>query len=538
MPKNKFFQRRLANLPIAQKLGLLTLLFAINVCILLAAAYFGMDLLAATRAYVGGESLWSKAQKKAQFHLFRYAAYGQAGDYRQFLAYLQVPLGDRMARLELDQPHPDLSVVYQGFVQGKNDPEDVRGMIFLYRYGGHFGPMKKAIEVWREGDRHIGRLLNVGERIHARVLNHEIGTQKLGALLVEAEWIDTAITPLEHLFSSTLGDGARWLKRVLTVWLLVITILFLGLSLAIAFAVSRSIAGRIARLRSATVRMGAGKFDDSMESIEADEMGDLLRTFQWMSSERHRAEEMNRRLARELASRLEALDQANHELESFSYSVSHDLRAPLRAITGFSNILAEDHQTTWTEDAKKLLTSVRRNAVLMGELLEGLLTFSRLSQRALLTVAVNVDDVVNGVIDDLRSVHGAIEVEKGWLGSIEGDEMLLRQVFFNLLANAVKFSRRAPSPLIRINRREEEGQAVFEVRDNGAGFEPEHKERLFGVFQRLHTTEEFEGTGVGLAIVQRIVIRHGGRVWAESEGPGQGAAFFVALPLKRAAENR
>ena len=234
---------------------------------------------------------------------------------------------------------------------------------------------------------------------------------------------------------------------------------------------------------------------------------------------------------RELAQVNEKLHAANQELESFSYSVSHDLRAPLRAIDGFARILEEDQAPRLDDDGRRVVGVIRTNARHMGRLIDDLLSFSRAGRTEMSRSRVDMDALVRSVLDELGSPGPGATV--GSLPPAHGDASLLRQVWFNLLSNAVKYSSRRPDPRIEVSGAATDREAVYSVKDNGVGFDMQYAPKLFGVFQRLHTREEFEGTGVGLALVQRIVARHGGRVAAEG-AVGKGANFSFALPIEGA----
>jgi light-regulated signal transduction histidine kinase (bacteriophytochrome) len=239
----------------------------------------------------------------------------------------------------------------------------------------------------------------------------------------------------------------------------------------------------------------------------------------------------NAELERRLRERTAELETATKDLESFSYSVSHDLRAPLRAVTAFSTILVQDHGAELTPEAKRVLDFVTTNARRMEQLIEALLRFSQVAQKPLATQRVNISALVAEVLRDSRNErddhHAEVKVDQ--LPDAIVDSSLLRQVFAELLSNALKFSRGNPNPIVEVGSHETEAERVYFVRDNGAGFDHRYTARLFGVLQRLHSPQEFEGIGVGLSIARRIVLRHGGRIWAESE-IDKGATFFFALP--------
>ncbi|MBL7931928.1 MAG: PAS domain-containing protein [Bacteroidia bacterium] len=241
--------------------------------------------------------------------------------------------------------------------------------------------------------------------------------------------------------------------------------------------------------------------------------------------------QLNATLEQKVAERTEELAAINKELESFTYSVSHDLRAPLRAINGFAEIMKEEAQEGLNEVARDSLDEIISNANKMGVLIDDLLEFSRLGRLPVSKTLVDMNEVFKAVlIETKRASPKNLSVKLNPLRSVYGDYAMLKQVAVNLVSNAVKYSSKKEQPHVEIGSQEKNGQVEFYVKDNGAGFNMEYYDKLFNVFQRLHGAREFEGTGVGLAIVQRIINKHDGKVWAEAK-EDNGATFYFSLPL-------
>lgn len=237
-----------------------------------------------------------------------------------------------------------------------------------------------------------------------------------------------------------------------------------------------------------------------------------------------------RSLESRVLTRTSELESAVKELESFSYSVSHDLRAPLRAIDGYVRILMEELGTTLDDESKRLCTVISDSAKNMGKLIDNLLAFSRIGKTSMQLSLVDMKPIIENVFDELTAAIGnvSIDFQVGALPYIMGDTALLKQAWSNLIGNAIKFSSKKDRPQIRINGLQRDNEVLFSIEDNGAGFDMKYADKLFGVFQRLHSQREFDGTGVGLAIVQRIINRHGGKIWAEAE-IDKGATFYFTL---------
>ncbi|HYH41427.1 MAG TPA: ATP-binding protein [Burkholderiales bacterium] len=376
-----------------------------------------------------------------------------------------------------------------------------------------------------DGFRVEGRHLILFKRI---VDNGEI----LGTMFLRADYL-----LLEHFAGYAVVIGA-----VLAVGMLVALAMSTWLQRKITapiLAVS-DVARQVVEKRDFSLR--APKQDDDELGYLADAFNEMLseigqRTLALERSNRTlaQAEEALKKLNSELedrvAERTQQLEAANKDLESFSYSVSHDLRAPVRAIAGFSKLLAENNAAQLDAEGTRKLGIVRSEAARMGTLIDDLLAFSRLGRQSIQRGRVNMAELVQLNFAALMQNHAAPapELRLGQLPDALGDRSLLAQVWANLISNGIKFSSKKDHPVIEVSAISDAQEHTYFVRDNGAGFDPRFGAKLFGVFQRLHDSTEFPGTGVGLALVQRIIARHGGRVWAEGV-LGVGATFYFTLP--------
>jgi len=273
----------------------------------------------------------------------------------------------------------------------------------------------------------------------------------------------------------------------------------------------------------------AEDFEDMRDSV-GDKIDALGREVEVRKQAERELRKLNEELERRVVERTAQLESAVKELEAFSYSVSHDLRAPLRAIDGFTRILVEDYGPSLDVEGKRVCAVISENTRRMGQLIDDLLAFSRLSRADMQPIPIDMEALANSAFHQLTTPEsrGRIDFRLGALPPAVGDPTLIGQVWLNLLSNALKFSSKQERAVVEVGGRQSEGESIYYVRDNGAGFDMRYAGKLFGVFQRLHSESEFEGTGVGLAIVQRAIYRHGGRVWAEGEVDG-GATFYFTL---------
>jgi signal transduction histidine kinase len=311
-------------------------------------------------------------------------------------------------------------------------------------------------------------------------------------------------------------------------WMLAIGAVLILTGILFAWLISRNFTRPLKRLMHATAAIAGGDYSPPALINRRDEIGRLATAFNSMASQvRHAHEELEDKVK----SRTKELEMVNKELEAFSYSVSHDLRAPLRAVSGYAMMLKEDYEDTFDDEAKRITGNILSNVKMMGRLIDDLIAFSRLGKREVRRQVTDMKALADTCVSELNPAWP----EERFLLSVDpmppckGDEDLLKQVWMNLIGNAMKYSSKSPDPRINIGATQNVKGPVYFVRDNGAGFDMKYADKLFKVFQRLHTQEEFEGTGVGLALVKRILDKHQGEIWAEAT-PGEGAVFYFRLP--------
>lgn len=581
----------------------------------------GTESLSAARAYVGGESNWSKAQKNAVSHLLRYAGARDAADYRQFHAYIDVTLGDRQARQELDRPQPDVARIHAGFVRGGIHPNDVPRMIRLYRYGRDWQPITQAIDIWRRADDEIDRLLALAAAIDAQAMRQQPADSQQQAAV---RALDARLNTLEEQFSLALGDATRKAENVLNTLLLVGTLLLasfgVGLTRRIvqtqarqqqalaaseqryrvffqssidpvfllhdggeiidvnpaaceAFGYSRNelIGMHRSRLIDVTQentriatrsRIEHGRYRGKIEYRRKDGshfIGDaslaqftaadgeirysvVIRDITEQLRQEEEIRQLNTRLEERVSARTAELEQANRELEAFCHSIAHDLTTPLRAVNGYSALLAEEYGDRLDAAAHRYLQRTREASLRMSRLIDALLGLARHARQPLQRSSVDLSRLALELLAQLQQEQPQrdviVDIQPGL--QLQADPALLHELLRQLLANAWKFSRDAAPARIGVGRDDSRQPPAYFVRDNGIGFDMKFGNKLFRVFSRLHSPGQHEGTGMGLAVVATIVNRHGGKVWAES-AEGCGATFYFnldATPAQPAAANR
>lgn len=534
-------QKWFRNISIKRKLFFVMGIMAFLIAVELFTLWFAVKTLSSVRAYVGGEGLWSKAQKDAGYYLQKYGRTYDESDYQKFQACLVVPLGDAKARMELAKANPDLDVARAGFIVGQNHPEDVDGMIWLFRTFNKVSYIDKAIRIWGEAEPLMIKLTPIGEKLHAEVNSKSRSQEKINIILSEIDPINNEITKLENNFSYTLGEGSRWLEDLILKILVIIaiTVEFTGLFLTIS--VSVTISRGIKEVVRASNSVSMGDFNSPAKIFSTDEIGKLGGSFNKMIrdlneriKERDIAEERLRKQKEVLENYALKLKESNKDLEQFAYVASHDLREPLRTINSYVQLIENRYKGKLDDDADEFIDFVVKGVNRMDTLITDLLTYSQLGKQEFASEWINCKDILDIVLvtsqESILKSKATIKIDT--MPDIYASKPQMVQVFQNLISNSIKFHKET-IPELHISAKEYDKEWLFSINDNGIGIDKKYEERIFVIFQRLNSREIYDGTGIGLTICKKIVEKHGGKIWFESElGVGTTFYFTIKKPSK------
>ncbi|MES2836465.1 MAG: ATP-binding protein [Bacteroidota bacterium] len=645
------------NISIKHKLYFVVGIMALLIAVELISLWFSINTLSSVRAYVGAEGLWSKAQKDAVYHLQKYGRTMDVKDYQSFLEFMKVPIGDHKTLIELSKKNPDMAIARQGFLEGRSHPEDIDGMINLFRRFNDVYYIHEAINIWTEADTKVALLIPIGERLNSEINSENTSKKRIDAIIKEIDPINLELTKLEDDFSYTLGEGSRWLENLVLklLFAIALTVEFTGLFLTIS--VSIAISKGIGAVIGVADKVADEDFSERAKIFSNDEIGKLAHSFNNMvddlsknladrnESERKLkgqkelyetliktqsemgegvaiienqkiifanqalckmydyteseilemssfldivAPEDKDRLAIRLNERLSGkelsdfgetsvirkdgqlinieysiklarlenknllisivrditekkkaaeklkeyalkLEKSNKDLEQFAYIVSHDLREPLRTISGYVQLLEQRYKGQLDSDADEFIEFAVNGTKRMDNLIVDILAFSRIgteNQEHQLTDFGKVLDIVIATSQESITNSNAI-INIGPMPKLLVNELHMIQLFQNLINNALKFQEER-IPQIDISAKEQKSHWLFEVKDNGIGIDGKYLKKIFTIFQRLHSMAQYDGTGIGLAICKKIVEQHGGNIWAESE-VGKGTSFYFTI---------
>ncbi len=479
MPKHIFSFKALKTRTVQNKFNIIVSVIILILLFGMVNFLSSMKIMSGIRSYVGGEGLWSKAQKEAVNNLIKYTNSHDEADYNRYADFTLIQMGDKQARLEMDQPHPNFDIVRQGFIQGGNNPKDVNDLIFLYRRFKHVSYMSSAIQIWTQGDQEMENLLNLGNQIHtvvsARVVPNTAAARaardaQLAPLLQQTYESDARLTILENDFSSTLGDGSRGINHIL-LQITVVTTAFLGiLAIVVAVLVAKAII-RLDKLKSEFVSMA-----------------------------------------------------------------SHQLRTPLTAINWYTESLLSETEGKLNTQQKDHLKELYSGGQRMANLVNALLEVSSLELGTYESEPNMVDlhTVLETTIKDQQQVINKKGVSlrtviDPHLPKLSVDEQLVTMVLQNLLSNSVKYVR--DNGQITISLEYKKNDLLIAVSDNGIGIPKKQQSQIFTKLFRADNAMKHNsnGTGLGLYIIKAMLQRTGGTIWFDST-ENQGTNFYVKLP--------
>ena len=510
-----------ADLSVSKKLyavvGVLALLIATELFTLL----FAMDVLSAVRTFVGGEGLWSKAQKNAIYSLHRYAYTGDPRFFADFERALEVPDGDHEARRLLQEPELNRPAITAGFVRGGIDVADVPGLIkLIHRF--HWVPhITRAITIWNEADAELGHLRRAAARLRTAVVGRTPDRAGAESALAEVDRLNDRMTTLEASFSSVLGEGSRWLEGVLTLALLLAVLLVEGTGVTLTILFSRALSRGLNEVMVTARRVGTGDFAARAPVRSADELGQLAVVIN----------EMGAALATSHG-RQEKAESASQIKSQFLANMSHEIRTPLNVMMGLAEIL-RDPNLAWT-DHLRYVDTIERTGKNLSRIINDILDLSKVEadhleirkQKFSLPEFMSELQAMLSVQARSSGNQLAFEPRGGLPSEIVTDRTRLRQILINLAGNALKFTKGGRVTLAYwLN-----GVTLsFEVTDNGVGISSVDKERLFRAFNRGEPTSETEGSGLGLSLAKRLAQALGGDVKLHATEVGHGSVFKATI---------
>lgn len=492
--------------------------------------FLSIKINTAIRAYTTAEGLWSKAEKEAAIHLHAYADMGAPNEYQAFYDSLAVPLGDKVARLELEKTDPDFELARQGFEQGKVHPDDADDMIWLYQNFRHVSYIERSIGYWEQGDELIGEMTALAKEIRQERAKAATDPVRLDSLAAQVQEASARLTFVEDAFSASLGEGARWINRFNSIAALIAGAAFITLTVFISALLSRRLRKGIAALQTGAQRVAGGDYSSRVEARTPDELGRLAEDFNRMTDQLALSRNMLKDKEERLRKYSRELERKNEELQKFARLASHDLQEPLRMVASYTQLLQQKYASQLDAKAAEYVSFAVEGATRMQEMIHDLLEYSRIDTKGEPFIPTDLESVLQNSLASLGPAmeKSGAEITSGDMPTIKADPSQMKTLFENLISNAIKF-RSQKKPLIQVRARRQEREWLFSVKDNGIGFDPRYARRVFDVFERLHRRGEYPGTGMGLAICKKIVERHGGQIWVESE-TGKGSTFYFTIP--------
>ncbi|BAU54186.1 response regulator [Mucilaginibacter gotjawali] len=535
-----FLQKKFGDIPISRKLYFTVGIMAVLVTIELCTLWFAIGTLSSVRAFVNGEGLWSKAQKDAVYSLFIYAHSHDEKDYKTFQGFLKVPVGDNKTRIELQKTNPDLFIAREGFIEGRNNPEDVDGMISLILRFHNISYLHKAIIAWGEAEKNMEQLIALSNELHAMISSNTASQQEIDKILAQSETLNRKFTKLEDEFSFTLGEGSRWLENIVLRLLLTLSLTIGTTSILITISVSRGIEKGIKAIIEGATLISRGLLHTRVKVYSRDEIGMLATSFNQMTD----TIEHNINDIRELKDTEESLIKEKEKAESsektkqlFLAKMSHEIRTPMNAILGFAKLLEE---TLLDKEQQEYIRIIIRSGDDLLVILDDILDFSRMEAGKITfeIVPIKPREIIYTTIlmmeakSKQKGIFIKYSIDDKIPEIILGDSVRLSQILLNLVSNAIKFTQKGQITISAICLQETEEKVLidFGIKDTGIGIPIEKQDKIFESFEQAtnDTARKFGGSGLGLSIVKQLITLQNGELFVSSK-PGFGSDFHFRL---------
>jgi len=542
----EFLQKKLGNITISMKLyftvGIMALLVAIELCTL----WFAVSTLSSVRSFVNGEGLWSKAQKDAVYSLFIYSHSHQEKDYDAFRDYLKVPLGDNKTRLELQKPNPDMGIAREGFMEGRNHPEDVDGMLNLIIRFHSISYLHNAITAWGEAEETMEQLIAISDKLHHMISSNTASQQQIDSVMGQADGLNRKVTVLEDTFSNTLGEGSRWLEKIVLRLLLTLSLTIGTTSILITISVSRGIEKGIKAIIEGASFISKGLLNTRVKVYSRDEIGMLATSFNQMTDTLEHSLHNIRELKdteEKLKEEKERAEISEKTKQLFLAKMSHEIRTPMNAILGFAKLLEDSIQGKEEQEYIRIIIKSGDDLLVI---LNDILDFSRMEAGKIVfeSMPICLRDIIQLNIRMMESKQKNLEliyrIDEKVPKIILGDSVRLNQILLNLISNAIKFTEKG-SICISVTCMDESADSIlldFGVKDTGIGIPFEKQAKIFESFEQgaNDTARRFGGAGLGLSIVKQLVKLQNGEIFVHSK-PGLGSDFHFRLPFLKFRDN-
>lgn len=532
-----FLEKWFKNIPISKKLYFTIGIMAFLIVMELVTLSFAINTLSAVRSFVGGEGLWSKAQKDAVASLRLYAYSHDEKDYEAFKQFLKVPLGDGKARKALGQKVPDLATARQGFVEGRNHADDIDGMINLVLRFSHVKYIAGSIFFWQKAEAAMMQLIPVSEQLHKGVVSGKITEAETGQILHYIQKINAHLTPLEDNFSYTLGEGSRWFEQLILRILIGLALTVEITGILIAVSISRGIEKGLKEIINGAEMVSKELFNTRVKVYSRDEIGVLATAFNNMTDRlEHTIAQLKESEARTVKQK-ERAEESEKIKQVFITNMSHEIRTPMNAIIGFAYLLQHSELDSEQEE---YVYAILKSGEFLQTLLNNILDLSKLEagKVVLERKAISIYEAVSTAIS-MSKVDAARKslvinflVDEKIPRIIYGDEMRLYQILINLITNAIKYTfiGFVFVEVLYIEETKEQVWVEFSVQDTGIGVPPEKQQKIFESFEQINKSKTFGGIGLGLSISKQLADLQGGKISIKSSSPG-GSDFAVLLPF-------